>query len=112
MNRYAKRTDNTHAAIRDALRGAGWTVTDYSSVGNGVPDLRVLKGSVGLWVDAKSKGGEVEHAQVKFAALHPECIFIAAISPEWAIQMCQKAYVGRVLLRGAWHCEDGVKLED
>lgn len=87
-------------------------VTDYSSVGNGVPDLRVLKGSVGLWVDAKSKGGEVEHAQVKFAALHPECIFIAAISPEWAIQMCQKAWSGRILLRGAWHCEPGVKLED
>lgn len=112
MTRYAKRTDNTHAEIRDALREAGWIVTDYSAVGQGVPDLRVLKANVGLWVDAKSKGGEVEHAQVKFAALHPECIFVAAISPEFAIQMAQKAYTGRILLRGAWHCEPGVKIED
>lgn len=112
MNRYAKRTDTTHAAIRDALRGAGWTVADYSAVGNGVPDLRALKGNVGLWVDAKSKGGQVEHAQVKFAALHPECVFVAAVTPEYAIQMCQKAWTGRIALRGAWHCENGVRIED
>lgn len=112
MTRYAKRTDTTHADIREALRAVGWIVVDYSPVGYGVPDMRALKGSVGLWIDAKSHGGEVEHAQVKFAAMHPECIFIAAISPEWAIQMCQKAWTGRILLRGAWHCEPGVKIED
>ena len=112
MTHYKRRTDNTHAAIRDTLRGAGWTVSDYSAVGQGVPDLRVLKANVGLWIDAKSKGGEVEHAQVKFAALCPESIFVAAISPEFAIQMAQKAWTGRILLRGAWHCEPGVKIED
>ena len=112
MTRYARRTDNTHADIRSTLRGAGWIVTDFSAVGSGVPDLRALKGTVGVWIDAKSKGGEIEHAQVKFAALHPECLFIAAVTPEWALQMCHKAWSGKLLLRGMWHCEDGVKVED
>lgn len=112
MNRYAKRTDSTHAGIRDALRGAGWIVTDFSAVGNGVPDMRAIKGAIGIWVDAKSHGGKVERTQVKFAALCPESIFIAAVTPEWAIQMCHKVWSGREVLRGSWHCEPGVKLED
>jgi hypothetical protein len=112
MTRYAKRTDNTHAAIRDALRGVGWLVTDYSAVGNGIPDMRVTKDEIGLWVDAKSKGGEIERSQVKFAALHPECVFVAAVTPEYAIQMCHRVWAGREVMRGMWHCEDGVRIED
>ena len=40
--RYAKRTDNNHAEIRDGLRRAGFPVLDLSACGGGVPDLSVL----------------------------------------------------------------------
>ena len=39
--RRAARTDANHAAIRDALRKAGASVVDTSSVGGGFPDLVV-----------------------------------------------------------------------
>ena len=109
---YARRTDNTHAEIRKELKNAGWIVIDYSGVGNGIPDLRVLKGDIGVWVDAKSPGGEVERKQVRFAALCPESVFVAAVTPEYAIQMCHRVWSGREVIRGMWHCEDGVKIED
>ncbi len=41
MMRHAKRTDNNHAQIREALRNAGYDVLDLSRCGNGVPDLSV-----------------------------------------------------------------------
>lgn len=112
MIRYAKRTDNTHAAIRDGLRGAGWIVTDFSHVGSGVPDMRATRGDIGVWIEAKSEGGEVERAQVKFAALCSESVFIAAVTREYAIKMCQRVWRGEAVMRGAWHCEDGVRIED
>ena len=39
--RYAKRTDANHAAIRDALRAAGYKVADLSACGGGIPDAIV-----------------------------------------------------------------------
>ena len=37
----AKRVDANHAEIRDGLRARGYTITDLSSVGKGIPDLMV-----------------------------------------------------------------------
>jgi len=38
---YARRTDTTHAPIRDALRRIGATVLDTHAMGEGFPDLVV-----------------------------------------------------------------------
>lgn len=40
-HRYAPRTDRNHAAVRDALRAAGFEVRDCGGVGAGWPDLAV-----------------------------------------------------------------------
>jgi hypothetical protein len=42
MVRYAKRTDDNHQEIRDALRKLGFPVLDLSNAGWGVPDLCVM----------------------------------------------------------------------
>jgi len=41
MTAYARRTDNTHAPIREALRQVGATVLDTHTLGEGFPDLVV-----------------------------------------------------------------------
>ncbi len=113
MTRHARRTDATQTAIVDALRAAGWGVRVYSSIGDGIPDLRVYRPKigpvlVGVWLDAKSDGGELRDTQREFARMNPEQYFVAATTPENAIQMCHKAMAGR-LERGVWHTEKGIK---
>lgn len=41
MSRYARRTDDNHAAVVDALRKAGAVVRSLAKVGDGCPDLLV-----------------------------------------------------------------------
>lgn len=41
LTRYARRTDQNHAEIREGLRAAGWEVIDASGAGDGFPDLIV-----------------------------------------------------------------------
>ena len=112
MSRHARRTDSTQSAIVDGLRGVGWKVTVMSGVGFGVPDIRANKPTLGIWFDAKSTSDPVVRtSQIKFAAMCPESYFVAALTPDFAIKMAQRIWSGRVTLRGAWHCEPGVKLE-
>ncbi len=113
MTRYARKTDTTQTEIVEGLRAAGWGVRVYSAAGDGVPDLRVYKPivglcTVGIWMDAKSKGGELRASQIEFARINPESYFIAARTAEYAIQMAWKAGAG-LIERGRWHVEDGVK---
>lgn len=53
----ARRTDGTHAAIRDGLRELGAEVTDLSGVGGGIPDMIVRWRGRSVWMDAKTSGG-------------------------------------------------------
>lgn len=113
MTRYAKRTDTTQTEIVKGLRDAGWGVRVYSAAGDGVPDLRVYKPAdgmchVGLWVDAKSDGGELRASQIEFCRINPESYFVAAQTSGYAIRMCQRALAGR-LEPGRWYVEEGVK---
>jgi Holliday junction resolvase len=39
MSHYARRTDDNHVAVVDALRAAGVWVVSIANAGNGVPDL-------------------------------------------------------------------------
>lgn len=50
---YRKRVDANHAAIREALRKAGWTVEDTSRVGGGFADLLIGKHGRLLMVEVK-----------------------------------------------------------
>jgi hypothetical protein len=44
VTRYARKTDENHALVRDGLRRAGFDVLDLSGAGGGVPDLLVRVG--------------------------------------------------------------------
>jgi hypothetical protein len=71
---YARRTDRTHAVIRDTLRKLGWLVLDCSRVGGGFPDLVCIK--AGRVVFAEVKDGAKSPSRRKLepmqAALHAE----------------------------------------
>jgi len=54
---YARRTDTTHAPIRDAYRAVGARVLDCSGLGGGWPDMLVISPARVLFVDAKTKRG-------------------------------------------------------
>jgi Holliday junction resolvase len=41
--RYAKRRDNNHTDIVEALRKANFEVIDYASAGHDIPDLLAVK---------------------------------------------------------------------
>lgn len=54
---YARRTDSTHATIRDELRQMGFSVADTSRLGENFPDLVVGKHGLDLKVEVKSPKG-------------------------------------------------------
>jgi Holliday junction resolvase len=49
---YARRTDRTHAVIRDTLRKLGWFVLDVSAVPNFVDMIAAKHGRV-IFIEAK-----------------------------------------------------------
>ena len=55
--RYAKRQDDNHKAIVDALKAHGWVVTDTSRVGGGFPDLVIERGALGICRFVEIKDG-------------------------------------------------------
>lgn len=64
MTRYAARTDETHAAIRDGLRALGYCVRDTARLGQGHPDLVVnSRRGVTVWFEVKSEGGRLTKAE-------------------------------------------------
>ena len=52
---HARRTDTTHAEIRDGLRTAGFFVADTSGVGNGFPDLVISRNGFMALVECKTR---------------------------------------------------------
>ena len=90
MTRYAKRTDKTHAAIRDGLREAGYTVHDYSKVGYGIPDLIVCYDRKCVWLEVKSSPRDgLSKAEANFADHCPSGPPLIAWSLETAIARLQ-----------------------
>ncbi len=60
--RYAKRRDNNHTDIVEALRKANFEVIDFASAGHDIPDLLAIKpmhdGMAWIcWVEVKAKDG-------------------------------------------------------
>jgi len=69
---WARRTDQNHAAIRDAMREAGATVEDLSGSGKGMPDTLVYTPDKRLLlVEIKMPKGTLTAAQVRFHARFP-----------------------------------------
>lgn len=69
---WAKRTDQNHAEIRDAMRKAGAEVEDLSGSGRGMPDTLVYTpdGRL-LLVEIKMPKGTLTGPQVRFHARFP-----------------------------------------
>jgi hypothetical protein len=69
--RHAARRDANDAIITDALRKAGFTVTDFGKAGQGIPDKLVTKllpdgKSWVCWVEIKMPTGQLREAQEAF----------------------------------------------
>jgi hypothetical protein len=75
---YAKRVDNNHAALVNALRRAGFMVCDLSKCGGGVPDLLVYHQSDPerrlVLLEVKHEKGALTIAQRAFHAVWPVTI--------------------------------------
>lgn len=93
MSRFARRTDETHAPIREAFRQAGFSVWDTHNQGGDGPDLVVgLRGATVL-VECKTPtrkdGGHrpsaLSHGQRTFAALWRGGPYIVATDPAVAV---------------------------
>ena len=72
--RYAKRRDNNHKEIVQALRKAGFDVIDFGSAGHSIPDLLVSKEAQAgrpwvCWVEVKDTGGRLRDGQKRFQNL-------------------------------------------
>jgi hypothetical protein len=93
MTRYAKRIDNSHAAIRDGLRDEklGYIVRDYSGIGNGIPDLAVetRRNHVHLWLEVKTPGEKMTKAEKEFAAWFGGGKYCIVYDLEGAIRFCE-----------------------
>lgn len=69
---WARKTDQNHAAIRDAMRAAGAEVEDLSGTGKGMPDTLVYTADGRLLlVEIKMPKGTLTAAQVRFHSRFP-----------------------------------------
>lgn len=94
MSRYARRVDNTHGPIRDALRKVGATVLDMSRLGDDAPDLAVGWRGRTVFVECKTptrkdggvKESKVSDGQREFAKTWRGDAVIFATSPKQAVE--------------------------
>lgn len=94
MSRYARRTDTTHAPIRDALRNVGATVLDMSRLGDDAPDLAVGWRGRTVFVECKTptrkdggvKDSKVSDGQREFARTWRGDAVIVATNPQQAVE--------------------------
>ena len=67
MSEYAKRVDGNHAAIREAVRAAGYQWVDTFRAGHGFPDALVIsKSHVIALLEVKQPGETLTAAECKF----------------------------------------------
>ncbi len=95
---YARRRDTTHAAVRDALRDAGYSVFDAGNVGGDFPDLVVGAHGVTFLVEVKSPGGKLSAGQRRFSDGWRGGPVVVAYNAEQAlghIVTCVRAMRGR-----------------
>jgi Holliday junction resolvase len=83
---YARRTDSSHAEVRDTLRKLGYAVVDTSRAGSGFPDLVVCdrEGRTVL-VEVKARTGRLRASQERFRENWPGR-YVVLRSAEEAVQ--------------------------
>ena len=71
---YARRVDENHGSIVNALRSAGAVVIDTSHIGGGIPDLWVTSRRFTGWLEVKNgakppSARRLTEAEAKFFAM-------------------------------------------
>lgn len=100
--RYAKRRDNNHTEIVEALRKANFEVIDFASAGHDIPDLLAIKpmhdGMAWIcWVEVKAKGGRLSDGQRRFQGLfEPRGEWYEARDPGDTVCALQALYLQRL----------------
>jgi hypothetical protein len=100
--RYAKRRDNNHQDIAQALRKAGFEVIDFGSAGHDIPDLLAVKPlqdgrAYTCWVEVKAKGGRLSGGQKRFQGLfQPKGEWYEGRDPEDTVVALQTLYLQRM----------------
>jgi hypothetical protein len=98
--RQALRRDGNDAIITEALRKAGFTVTDFGKAGQGIPDkliTRTLPDGTpwACWVEIKTPKGRLTESQETFRKVfEPRGEFYVARDPEIAVKDLYERYTG------------------
>lgn len=93
----AKKVDQSHREIRDALREAGVVVHDCSAVGFGYPDLHCSYRGYSALVECKTKSrGELRESQRDFMNEWQGPLFVA-LSGDEAVAKFFEGYAVSVL---------------
>ena len=87
MTRRAARTDENHAAIRDALREVGCIVQDTHALGGFCDLVVVTPGGRVLLLEVKSPGGTFTPDEVELILRLVNPCYRVAVSVEQAIQI-------------------------
>jgi hypothetical protein len=95
MTRYARRRDDSHAPIRNALKAAGVWVWETVDAGNGFPDLLCWRKPTGfVLLEVKTPGsdhskrkagnasGKTQARQEKFRAVCPGPVHVVSTVEE------------------------------
>jgi len=96
--RHAARRDGNDAIITEALRKAGFTVTDFGKAGQGIPDKLVTRllpdGTPWVcWVEIKMPKGKLREAQEAFRQ---------TFEPRGEYYVARDAQVAVIELIGRW----------
>ena len=100
--RHAARRDGNDAIITEALRKAGFTVMDYGTAGQGIPDklvFRLLPDGLPwvCWVEVKMPKGKLREAQEAFRRVfEPRGEWYVARDPETAVKDLYDAYTASI----------------
>jgi hypothetical protein len=100
--RHALRRDGNDAIITEALRKAGFTVTDFGKAGQGIPDKLVTRALPDgtpwvCWVEIKMPKGRLREAQEAFrATFEPRGEYYVARDPEEAVRELYDRYIAAI----------------
>jgi hypothetical protein len=100
--RHAARRDGNDAIITEALRRAGFTVMDYGTAGQGIPDKLVTRPLPdGLpwvcWVEVKMPKGKLRDAQEAFRRVfEPRGEWYVARDAQDAVRDLYDAYTSAI----------------
>ena len=100
--RYAKRRDANDGLIAESLAKSGFTVHDFASPGQGIPDKLITRllpdGTPWVcWVEIKMPKGKLREAQEAFRqTFEPRGEFYIARDPEVTVRELMDRYISAI----------------